>query len=350
MSTSIKGGHAPLPSPRQLAELHLLVCGYRVSQAIHVVASLGIPDLIADGPKETHDLARATGTHTSALYRVLRLLAGVGLFEEVNPRQFALTSLGAGLRRDVPGSRRPWALMLLDEAEWQSWGHLLYSVRTGEAAFKHVHGMGLFDYFRQHPEAARNFDDAMSTGATGVPIILTDHYDFRQFDRIVDVGGGHGAILSAVLQAGPHLRGVLFDSADVVAGATVVLERAGVADRCEMIAGDFFKSVPNDADAYILCQIIHDWDDPRALKILKNCRAGIRASGRLLVVERVVPSDLREGLPVLHADLEMLVNLGGLQRNEAEHRALLAEAGFRLANVVPVGDGLDFTILEGVPN
>src|SRR5579859_453489 len=349
MSTSMNGGHAPVPSPQQLAELHLLLCGYRVSQAIHVVASLGLPDLMADSPKETDELARATGTHTSALYRVLRLLAGVGLFEEVTPHRFGLTSLGAGLRRDMPGSRRPWALMLLEEAEWQTWGQLLHSVKTGETAFKHVHGMGLFEYFRRHPEAARNFDDAMSTGATGVPIMLTDHYDFRQFERIVDIGGGHGAILSAVLQACPHVRGVLFDSADVVDGATVVLERAGVADRCEVVAGDFFESVPNDADAYVLSQIIHDWDDPQALRILKNCRAGIRASGRLLVVERVVPPDLRQGLPVLLADLEMLVNLGGLQRNEAEHQALFAEAGFRLATVVPVGDGLDFNILEGVP-
>jgi hypothetical protein len=337
------------PSALELQQLHTLLCGYRVSQAIYVVARLGIADLLADGPRETDDLARATGTHAGALYRVMRLLAGVGLFGEVAPRRFALTVLGAGLRATLPGSRRPWALTLLEEASWSSWGHLMHSVRTGETAFNHLHGTGLFEYLREHPESAADFHEAMSRGANAVPSALIDGYDFRQFERVVDVGGGHGAIVAAVLRAYPGTCGVLFDRPEVVAGAAPLLEQAGVAERCDVIGGDFFVSVPTNADAYILSQIIHDWADPEALRILKSCRAAIRPSGRILVVERVVPPDLREGLAVLYADLEMLVNLGGLQRTDAEHRALLAEAGFQLTNIVRLGDGTDFSVFEAAP-
>jgi len=340
---------APLPSPHQLQELHQLLGGHRVSQAIYVIARLGIADLLADGPQDGDALARATGTHAAALCRVLRLLAGVGLFEEVGPRRFGLTVLGSGLRTDVPGSRRPWALMLLDATEWQAWGALFHTVTTGETAFNHVHGVGKFEYLGQHPDAAATFQDAMTAGVAGAPTALTDSYNFSQFERVVDVGGGQGALLATVLKVCPTTRGVVFDRSEVVAGAAAVLAEAGVADRCEVVAGDFFAAVPPDGDAYILRQIIHDWGDPQAVQILQNCRSAIRAAGRLLVVERAIAADLRAALPVLQVDLQMLVSEGGRERTDAEYGALFAEAGFRLSAVVPLGDAAQFTVFEGVP-
>jgi len=336
------------PAPEHLQELFRLVSGYRVSQALYVVATLGIPDLLRDGPRESNDLAQATGTDASALYRVLRFLTGVGLFSEVAPHRFALTALGAGLRADVPGSIRPVVLMLLDECHWQPWGQLIHSVRTGETAFDHVHGMGLFDYLGSHPETAMIFHQAMTSNTAGSGSAITTAYDFSGIRRIVDVGGGHGLFLATILQAYPAMQGVVFDRPEVVVGATPTLTAARVADRCTLVGGDFFtENLPN-GDAYILRQIIHDWDDTRATAILANCRRSLATGGRLLVVERAIEPDYRHALPVLHLDLEMLVNVGGLQRTEEEYGVLFAGAGFRLTTVVPLGDAAQFCVFEGV--
>jgi hypothetical protein len=338
-----------MASPAQLRELQRLLSGYRVSQAIYVAAELGIADRLTDGPKGSDELALATGAHAPSLERVLRFLAGVGLLSEVAPGRFALTPLGAGLRADVPGSLRPMTLLLLGESHWRPWGHLLHSVRTGETAFHHVHGMGLFDYLGQHPDTAAVFHDAMTANTAMSGTAVTSAYDFSGVERLVDVGGGHGLLLATVLWAYPTMRGVLFDVPTVAAGAAAVLEEAGVADRCEIVGGNFFEAVAPGGDAYILRQIIHDWNDAKAAAILRNCRSAMRQSGRLLVVERAVGADLREGLPVLHLDLQMLVNVGGLQRTEAEYGALFAEAGFRLTRVVPLGDAAQFSVFEGAP-
>ena len=337
------------PSREQLQELQQLLGGYRVSQALFVAAKLGIADLLADGPRGSDELARATGTHADALHRVLRFLAGVGLFREVAPGRFALTALGAGLRADVPGSVRPIALWLSSEATWQSWGQLLHSVRTGQTAFAHVHGMELFDYLAAHPDAAAVFNAAMTGNTAQSGTAITAAYDFSGIRRLVDVGGGHGLQLATVLRAYPALRGVLFDRPEVVAGAAAVLEEAGVADRCEIVGGDFFAAVPPGGDAYLLRHIIHDWDDARAAAILANCRRALEGPGRLLVVEPRIAPDHREALPVLHLDLQMLVNTGGRERTDEEYRALFAAAGFRLTAVVPLGDAAQFSVFEGTP-
>lgn len=349
MAVDAASGMPESPSREQLQELYQLMSGYRVSQAIYVVATLGIADLLKDGPRGSDELARATETHAPALHRVLRFLAGVGLFSEVAPGHFALTPLGAGLRSEVPGSIRPMTLMLLDEAHWLPWGQLLHSVRTGETAFNHLHGMGLFEYLAAHPDAGATFNAAMTgnTGWSGTAI--TEAYDFSGFQRLVDIGGGHGLLLATVLRAHPALRGVLFDRPEVVAGGTVALAEAGVADRCERVGGDFFTDVLPGGDAYILRQIIHDWDDARATAILANCRRVMPETGRLLVVERGIAPDYRRALPVLHTDLEMLVNVGGRERTDEEYRALFAAAGFRLTQIVPLGDAAKFCVFEGVP-
>jgi len=349
MEARVASGMGEAPTREHLRELSGLVGGYRVSQAIYVVATLGIPDLLRDGPQGTDELAQATGTHAPALTRVLRFLAGAGLFSEEAPARFALTPLGAGLRADVPGSVRPMALMLLGEHNWQSWAHLMHSVRTGETAFQQVHGMGLFDYFAQHPDSAATFHAAMTSNTAGSGTAITSAYDFSGIRRLVDIGGGHGLLLATVLRAHPAMLGVLFDRPEVVAGATPVLEDAGVAERCEIVGGDFFSDDMPVGDAYVMRQIIHDWDDVRATEILTNCRRAMQESGRILVVERAVATDHQKALPVLHVDLEMLVMVGGIQRTDAEYRALFAKAGFRLTTIAPLGDAAQFSVFEGVP-
>jgi len=349
MEASVAGEVGEAPTREHIRELQQLVGGYRVSQAIYVVATLGIPDLLRDGPRGTDELAHATGTHAPALTRVLRFLAGVGLFSEADPGRFSLTPLGAGLRSDVSGSVRPTALWLIGGPAWQSWGHLLHSVRTGETAFQQVHGMGLFDYFAQHPDSAATFHAAMTSNTAGSGTAITTAYDFSGIRRLVDVGGGHGLLLATVLRAHPTMRGVLFDRPEVVASATAVLEEAGVADRCEIVGGDFFSDALPVGDAYILRQIIHDWDDARATEILANCRRAMQEASRLLVVERAVDPDPRRALSVLHLDLQMLVNVGGIQRTDAEYRVLFSGAGFRLTTVVPLRDAATYCVFEGVP-
>lgn len=348
MESNVVGGAPASPSPEQVRQLHQLVGGYRVSQAIAVVATLGIADLLADVPKGTAELARATGTDEAALYRVLRFLTGVGLFDETAPRRFALTGLGVGLRADIPGSLRPNVLMLLDDSKWGPWGQLMHSVRTGETAFDHVHGVGFFEYFRTHPESAATFNAAMTSNTAQSGDAIAGAYDFSGIRHLVDVGGGHGLLLATVLSAYPAMRGVLFDLPEVVAGAAPTLEEAGIADRCAVVGGDFFVAVA-PGDAYILRQIIHDWDDARATAILANCRRAMQGAGKVLVVERAIGADYRQSMAELHIDLEMLVNLGGLQRTEAEYGALFAAAGLRLNAVVPLGDPLHYSVYEGVP-
>jgi O-methyltransferase domain/Dimerisation domain len=337
------------PAPEPIQELFPLVVGYRISQAIYVVAKLGIPDLLAGGPQDSDALAQATGTHAGALYRILRCLAGVGLFGETAPHAFGLTALGARLCTDAPGSTRSTALMLLDPPLWQAWGSLLHTVQTGEPAFQHVHGQGMFEYLVAHPDSSRVFQQAMTSNTAGSGTAITQAYDFSGIGRLVDVGGGHGLLLATALQAYPDMRGVLFDRPEVVAGAPAVLEAAGVADRCEIVGGDFFASAPPGGDAYVLRQILHDWDDVRAAQILAHCRRALGETGKVLVMERAIARDYRQALPVLLLDLEMLVNFGGIQRTEAEYRALFAGVGLQLSAVVPLGDAAQFSVFEGVP-
>jgi hypothetical protein len=348
MSPDAEDAAPTKPSPDLHRQVHDLVTGYRVSQALHAVVALGIPALLAHGPRGSDDLAHETGAHAGALYRVLRFLAGEGLFEEVAPHTFGLTAAGTLLRDDVPGSVSATVRMLMYPANWQAWGDLLHSVRTGAPAFEHVHGLGMFEYLRTHPEAARNFDAAMTDSTARSERAITAAYDFGGIARVVDVGGGRGRLLATVLGAHPAMRGVLFDQPQVIVAARAALEAAGVADRCELVGGDFFASVPS-GDAYLLRQILHDWDDARATAILASCRRAMAATGRVLVIESVVGPDYRQALPALLLDMTMLVMLGGRQRTEGEYRGLFTAAGLRLARVVPLGDVDQFSIFEGVP-
>jgi O-methyltransferase domain/Dimerisation domain len=336
------------PTPQDFGEILKLVGGHRISQAIYVVAELGIPDLLAAGPRNCDELAGETKTHAPTLYRLLRFLAGAGVLNEVGPQKFELTRLGSALRTDVPGSVRMATRLLLSESHWNTWSQLMHSVRTGETAFDHVHGMGVFQYLEKNADLSAIFNETMTWSSSRSGTGIVEHYDFSGLRKVVDVGGGHGFFLATILKSYPTLRGVLFDLPNVVAGAGQNLKTFGLEDRCEVIGGSFFDALPTGGDVYMLRQIIHDWDDDRALAILRNCRAAMTGTEKLLIVERGIAPHYRDAMRVLHIDLEMLVNVGGMERTDAEYRSLLENAGFRLTRVVPLMDAAGFSVFESV--
>jgi len=320
------------------AQLGRLLSGYRITQAIHVAAVLGIADQLADGPRTADELAESTGTHPDTLYRVLRALAAAGVFAEAEDRRFASTPLGDGLRSDVPGSLRDMAVLVGQPYLWTPWGQLLHSVRTGENAFRHVHGESVWEYRESHPDDRAAFDRAMASGTSSVDRALIDAYDFSRFRSIVDVGGGTGALLRALLAAYPNLHGVLFDRPQVVDGVRI--------EGAEVVGGSFFESVPAGADAYLLKWIIHDWEDEESLAILRSTRRAVPAGGTLLVVDRVIGGD-DQSLETKLGDLNMLVLPGGRERSLDEFAALFAGAGFELVGSTPTESRLE--VIEGRP-
>ena len=334
----------PAPEPPQVAMLRMMT-GYWVSQSVYVAAKLGLADLLSDGPRSHQELATAARAHAPALYRLLRALASVGVFAETDPGSFALTPAAALLRTDTPDSMRALAIMYGEE-QYRAWGDMLRSVQTGEVAFERMFGTSYFAYLAQQPASNETFNRAMTGWSARLDQAILAAYDFSPFDTVVDVGGGHGRLLGAVLRAHPGLRGVLFDQPHVVDEAGPQLREAGVADRCRIVGGDFFREVPAGGDLYILAQIVHDWDDERASTILRSCRRAIGPTGRLLLAEMVIaPGDAPDIGKFL--DLHMLALLGGRERTEAEYRALLAAAGFDLTTVLPTPTGT--SLVEAIP-
>jgi O-methyltransferase domain/Dimerisation domain len=319
---------------------------FRASQAIYVAATLGIADLLEDGPRSVDELAQATGTHAPTLYRLLRALASVGVFTEEPDGQFGSTPMTQYLRTNAPRSLRAWAMLSGQEYGWTSWGHLLHSVRTGEPAFPKLYGTTAWEYRQAHPEEDAIFNAAMTALSSGVVEAIVQSYNFSGIDVLMDVGGGEGVLLAAILEANPAVRGILFDQPQVLTGAKDLLEQAGVADRCEVVSGSFFESVPRGVDAHLLKSVVHDWDDATTLKILRTCRAAIAETGKLLVVEPIIKAG-NEPDPAKFTDLTMLVMLGGQERTDDDFERLYAEAGFRVTDIIYTGTSM--AIIEGVP-
>lgn len=339
-------GNFPAENPGLSPSLAMrqLLNGYRVTQILSVAARLGLADLLTNGPRTVDELAAATGTQASALYRILRALASVGVFAETAiPRQFTLTPLAATLRADHPQSERDHALFFGGES-YRAWADLLYSAQTEAPAFEHVFGMGHFEYLAQHPEESAIFDRTMSAGSRMAAPAIAVAYDFATAGTVVDVGGGRGTLIAAILRAHPTVRGIVFDQPHVVAGAGPVLAEAGVADRCELVGGDFFTAIPEGGEVYILRRIIHDWDDDRAVAILRNCARAMAPGARMLVAETVIPPG-NEPSAAKFLDLQMLVMTGGRERTAAEYRSLFAAAGLSLTRVIPAGP--EVSLIEG---
>ncbi|RFU83827.1 O-methyltransferase [Streptomyces triticagri] len=313
--------------------LLLLTDGKRISRVLHVLAELGVADELAEGPRTVTDIAERTGSHADALGRVLRVAAAFGVFEEREDGQYALTELSEALRSDVPGSQRDMVLYNGTEMLWRSYGSLLHTVRTGEPAFEETYGHGFFAHLEEHPESGALFDRAMTGMSRATARMLLDGYDFGLYSRVADVGGGRGLFLAELLARHPETRGTLIDRPAVVDEAPELLREAGVADRVEIVAGDFFEELPTGHDAYLLKAVLHDWDDRRAALILARIREALQGSpdGRLLICEFLVgPANQWDRGKLL--DLDMLVRFGGRERDADQWRALLAGAGFELVN------------------
>jgi hypothetical protein len=324
-----------------------LIAANRITQAIYVVAELGIADILKDGPRSAEEVAKAAGASEDSVYRLLRALASLDLFATLPGRRFELTPSGQSLRGDVPGSLRAWARFNGHEITWRPWGELLYSVKTGKSAFDHVFGTTVFEYAAKHSDAGVALNDAMTALSAIDSASVAEAYDYSGIGTLVDVGGGHGFLLTALLRTNSSLRGILFDLPHVVEGAADRFRREGLADRCAIVGGDFFDTVPGGGDAYAMKFIIHDWDDDRAIRILRNCRRVMRGGARLLIIERVLSAGDEPDFGKF-SDLQMLVFApSGRERTEAEFRAVYDAAGFRLTRVVPTTSPL--SIIEGVP-
>jgi hypothetical protein len=331
-----------MPNTSSTQQLDEMIRGYWIAQAIYAAAKFSIADLLVTGPQTVDELARATSTNADALYRLLRALASVGIFAEQAGRRFQLTERAQGLRSDVPGSKRALALMSGDE-QFRAWAEVAYSIETGKTAFEKVFGEPIFDYLGKHPEKARIFDAAMVGIHGRESAAIASSYDFSGVKVVADIGGGNGSQLMAILRQHPHLRGILFDLPHVIERARERLAAEGLLERCQLIAGSFFESVPTGADAYFMRHIIHDWDEEKCLTILRNCHRGMGAGSKLLVVESVIPPG-NEPFGGKFLDLVMLLIPGGKERTEAEYRELFQKGGFELARVIPTES--EVSILE----
>ena len=320
------------------ADLVRLVDGFRVTQTLHAGVEFGIPDLLADGARTADDLAEACDADPSALYRLLRTLASLGILHEADGRRFSLTELGQPLRGDVPGSLRGWVRLTGRDHVWRSWGNLTNAVREGKNSFRMLHDADIWEWRADHPEESAIFDEAMMslTGAGNSAIL--DAYDFGRFETVVDVAGGNGTLLAGLLAAHPQMRGILFDQEHVVSGAEPVLRAAGVLDRCKVVAGSFFSSVPEGGDAYVLKSIIHDWEDDESVAILRTCRESMGPEAVVLVIERDLGPPNENPVAKL-SDLNMFVMPGGRERTIDEYAELLDRAGLRLDEAHPTTTG-----------
>jgi ubiquinone/menaquinone biosynthesis C-methylase UbiE len=318
--------------------------GFWISRCVYIIAKLGIADLLKDGPKTAEELAAALGAHAPSLFRVLRALAAVDVLTQSDGNRFGITPMSETLI-DGPGSLRWFAMTELGEEHYPAWGELMHSVRTGEIAFNKAFGEPVWEFFGNNPENARIFNNAMSGMTAQAEQALHAAYKFEGIETIMDVGGGHGGWITSILERNPEMRGILFDAPQVVEGAKARLEGSGVADRCQIVGGNFFESVPSGADAISMKWIIHDWNDEQSIAIMKNCARALPENGKLIVVEAVVPPG-DEMHFAKFIDLNMLVMTGGKERTEEEFRQLYEASGFKLTRIV--ASESPFSVIEGV--
>ncbi len=313
-------------------QLQRMVTGFRLSAALAVAADLGLSDELAAGPRSVGDLAAAVSADEDTLHRLMRALAAAGVYDEQDDRRFALTPLGEGLRTDAPASLRPLARTLTDPALWSAWSHLGHSVRTGDNAFEALHGVDVWTHRQREPEQNAIFNDNMAALSSVVADAVVSAYDFAWVTSVVDVGGGHGVLLEAVLARNEHLTGTVFDLPQAVAEEPTADATEDVASRWGAVGGSFFDTVPA-GDCYLLKSVLHDWPDDRCVEILRTCARSLRPGGVVLVVEVLLGRPGHEEAAAF-SDLNMLVLPGGRERTEDEYAALFDAAGLRLGRVI----------------
>jgi ubiquinone/menaquinone biosynthesis C-methylase UbiE len=324
--------------------LDQLINGFRVTPLLYVAARLRLADYLQESAKTASELAALCGANESALYRVLRTLGSLGIFSQNAQGAFEMTQLAEPLCEDAPHSRRASALMWGLPSNWRSYGELLHTVMTGETAFKHVFKQGVFDYYENHHDEAKVFNAYMTERSRRDMGAIARAYDFTDQHSVVDIGGGEGLLLCAVLEAHAHLQGVLFEQASVVPNACARLKTNGLQARCKTVVGNFFEdAIPDHGDVYLMKWILHDWDDAQCLKILRNCYRSMPAHGRLLIVEQMIQPD---NVEAFRTDIAMLLITGGRERTEREYRALCRAAGFRVVAIHPTGTAFYFIEAE----
>lgn len=326
-----------------------LINGFHVARALYIAARLKLSDLVEGGASDCKTLAALTDTDAPSLYRVMRVLVSAGVFEMDERERVTLNPLAETLLNDAPGSLRGWAISQLGDDPYKAWGDLMYGVRTGGIAFEHVFGCDSWTYRAGHPESAKDFDDGMASfvGAYNETVIAS--YPFAALQKVVDVGGGDGKLLATLLASHSAMTGLLFEQPRVIERARHRMAAEGLSARCEVMAGDMFRSIPSGADAYLLSRVIHNWDDERAIAVLRNCRRAMTPTAKLLLVERVIPARIEESAAlrvIVVSDLHMMVMNGGRERTEAQYHALFDAAGLALTRVIPTGTAM--SVIEGV--
>jgi hypothetical protein len=332
-----------LQSPSSpLQQMENMLAGHFVAECLHVVAVLGIADLLAKGPTKVEALASVTRCDPISLNRLLRTLASVGVFTESTPAHYQLTPLGETLRSDVPDSLRDKAIFEISAPIWSAWGSLLDALRSGAPSFPQVHSATIYEYLARHAELGATFNRFMTAQSKLHNDAIVDSYDFSGVRTVVDVGGGHGATLAAILKQYPTMRGILFDLPEVVASAK--FESADIGARCDVIGGNMLQSIPTGGDAYVIKRVMMDKTDDDAITVFRNCLTAMNAGGRILVVDPMLPNSTEPHLNWL-TDMLMLVVTRGHCRTEMEFRDLFSAAGLTLRQVVSAGSS-NF-ILEG---
>ena len=320
--------------------------GFWETKALQVAAELGIADLIAKTPKIADQLAKTVGVNSDALYHLLRALASLGIFKEGEDGRFENTAFSEPLRADVAGSVREYVINAPHDVFLLAWAKFMDVIKTGKPSFKDVNGCDQWEYFRRHPDVGERFNKHISARTSQVASALLESYDFSQFKKLIDIGGGLGTVLAAIVHKYPQLHGCLYDQSSVIEGAKSFLDAKGVLSRCDLVSGDFFQSVPKGFDAYLMKSILHDWQDERALAILRQCRTAMNKNGKLLIIDAVISRD-NAPHPGKWKDLMMLVCYGSRERTEEEFRNLLHQADFELKRVIPLP--LPDALIEAVP-
>jgi hypothetical protein len=336
--------HSGQVSPQETI-LEMTTAHIGFARCIFVAAKLGIADLLKEGHKHCDELASATDTHSDSLYRLLRTLASRDIFYETQPKYFQLTPLAVCLQDNQPGSVRDFIILTGEHESYASWENLIHSIYTGKSAFEGVYGMEYYQYFQQNPAAGKLFDRAMKSISARHNAAIPAAYDFSSLTKVIDVSGGQGGLLVAILKQYTTVKGVLFDQSETIDKSQYLLKTEGVIDRCERVAGDFFESVPTGGNAYLLKNILHNWDDQRALKILQNCHQAMTEGKLLLIIEKVL-APTNPPWRTLIGDMKMLTTHGGRTRTKDEFRKLFEAAGFKLTQIVPTAS--EVSVIEGV--
>ncbi|MBN2442678.1 MAG: hypothetical protein JXJ04_15085 [Spirochaetales bacterium] len=313
-----------------------IIYSYRKAQLIYVAARLNISDILDHGPKNCEEIARLTKTNKDSLYRVMRALSGIGFYKEHEDKSFELTPMGELLTENNKSGIKTIALMQLDENSWKTWGELLYSVQTGKSAFKKVFNKNLFEYLSEHPAKSREFNNVFKTYTTYWVESFLEKYDFTPYDIIADIGGSYGVLIKNILERYPGKKGILFDLPHVIREIREEFMEYKIVKQCDLVEGDFFKSIPRGCDLYTLKNIIHDWDDEHALKILNNCHKAMNHNSTLLLIENVLMNDSSQSPDASIIDICMLVGtIGGRERTKEEYSRLLLNSGFTSINITP---------------